>query len=288
MTESEHWSTSYVTLHDFRWRTFLRAGPAPLTLVSLVSGTNLLSLLEMNPPPTDVPNSSKNARLGRYWFYLSQVLSIIGLAGILDDLTSWLKFVTWGMARVRGFSPDLSAFLVWIGGAIRSVVALWRQVLHPVVDWALGWLPFHVPILVKDLLLVLLFVVIGWSRANSLWSGVWTRRRARVSEIAKEFGSEDRYPYVVSVRAAKEYIENCRKDRSTLKPYEQSSIERLETALGENSLAFANRVVHDPIMLALEAEGDRALFVLEPLLKGLVIVGATIVVVFIVVDLFLG
>lgn len=231
---------------------------------------------------------SLGSKLGRLWFYLSQILSVIGLAGVLDDLRSWVKFAEWSMTRLRDLSPDLSALLLWAGSAIRAIVALWRSLLHPLIDWFLGWFPFHVPVLVKDLLLVAIFFVVGWSRADALWTSVWNRRRARVSEIAKGFNPKDVYASFTSLRDAKDYVENHQRDRATLSEYQRKTFQRLEESLGDRTLDFAKAIASDRVMLELETEGHKALFVLEPLLKALVVIAALMVTVFIVLDLILS
>jgi len=244
----------------------------------------------MITPNTNSLDSSLKAKLGRWWFYLSQVLSVIGLAGILDDIKSWLKFVEWGTARIREISPDLSALLLLIGGFIRSIVSLWRSILHPPVDFLLGWLPFQVPVLAKDLLLVCVFVAVGWSRADGLTSPIWNRMRARASRIAEEFGVKGTYTYasLTSLDNAKQYVQDHQKDRSSLQPYQKDRLERLEAELGDKAIDFANAVVRDSEMLALDAEWSRALFVLGPVLKRLVAASALVVVLFLSIDLFMS
>lgn len=91
---------------------------------------------------------------GRSWFWFSQITSIIGVISIIDDLNSWALLASTVMTWLRENIHVVYAALEWLGQAFHLIIEAYRFVVHPLIRFLLGWLPFEVPTIVLDLLLI--------------------------------------------------------------------------------------------------------------------------------------
>lgn len=113
------------------------------------------------------------ARLGIAWSWFSQIASIVGLIGIVEDLKIWLAAWNWGLARLRAVLPGLEQFLVAAGAAIHQGLELFRGLYRPAFEFLLGWLPFDVPVVLMDVAVVALFVLGSRWRVGAAYLKQW-------------------------------------------------------------------------------------------------------------------
>lgn len=91
---------------------------------------------------------------GRSWFWFSQITSIVGVISIVDDLHSWALLASAAMSWLRENIHLVYVALEWLGRAFHFVIETYRFIVHPIIRFLLGWLPFEVPTILLDLLLI--------------------------------------------------------------------------------------------------------------------------------------
>jgi hypothetical protein len=99
--------------------------------------------------------------LSLIWVWISQLISIIGLIGIIDDLKSWQNFLSKLYALLF---PWLSQFLQSFGFIIHRAIELWRMALRPVYHLLFDWLHLQLPYLWIDITIVVIFIALGTAR----------------------------------------------------------------------------------------------------------------------------
>lgn len=113
------------------------------------------------------------ARLGAVWSWFSQIASVVGLVGIVEDLKIWLVVWNWGRARMHEALPGLEQFLVAAGAAIHQALEFFRGLYRPAFEFLFGWLPFDVPIVFMDIGVVALFVLGSRWRVGAAYLKQW-------------------------------------------------------------------------------------------------------------------
>ncbi len=107
--------------------------------------------------------------LGKAWFWLSQLTTVIGLASIADDIRVWIDLWHWALSGIRDWVPQLGALVEWLVEPLHEAIGLFRSLIRPAVGWLLGWLPWDLPGEAKDLLVIALLAVSGQLRARLLY-----------------------------------------------------------------------------------------------------------------------
>lgn len=175
------------------------------------------------------------------WFWFSQVMSVIGLASILDDLKLWMLGVHWVIAKINLVMPWLAAALIDLGALLHKIVSAWRHLIHPLIDFLLRWLPFTVPVVVKDLLLVAVFVGLGWWRTDESWTRPWRRQNNIIEKIGKRLGVDARS--ISEIRSHTVANFNYYNDpKSYGYNHGHKYVERLKAALGKHFDAFMHEI----------------------------------------------
>lgn len=132
------------------------------------------------------------AALGVAWSWFSQVTSVVGLVGIVEDLKVWLRTAAWCTERVRAAAPQLADFLAGLGAAIHAGLEFFRGLYRPIFEFLFGWLPFDVPVLAMDILVVAIFVAASRWRIGSAYLKQWIKLggsdQAKLLAAAKEMG----------------------------------------------------------------------------------------------------
>jgi hypothetical protein len=130
--------------------------------------------------------------LGIAWAWFSQISSIIGLVGIVEDMKLWLAASSWCLERIREAAPQLADFCAGLGAALHVGLEFLRGLYRPLFEFAFGWLPFDVPVVLMDAIVVALFVAGSRWRANAAnmkrWSKVTARDDAELIAAAASFG----------------------------------------------------------------------------------------------------
>ncbi|MEQ1618081.1 MAG: hypothetical protein ABL883_07025 [Terricaulis sp.] len=116
---------------------------------------------------------SLKASLGAAWSWFSQIASVVGLVGIVEDLKIWLVVWNWGRARLHDVLPGLEQFLVAAGAAIHQGLEDFRGLYRPAFEFLFGWLPFDVPIVAMDVAVVALFVLGSRWRVGAAYLKQW-------------------------------------------------------------------------------------------------------------------
>jgi hypothetical protein len=103
-------------------------------------------------------------RLPRSWQdWVGLLFVIFAWYGLINSTLSVLSDLRWVLDAGRWViehAGSLRDALLWLGGAVHGVVALWRLVTAPLFDLLFGWLRFDAPSWAIDLA-VIAFVYLG-------------------------------------------------------------------------------------------------------------------------------
>lgn len=220
--------------------------------------------------------------LGTVVGVVSGFLSILGLINVLDDLASWGRFgkLLIEKAELIGLEGVVSFSLL----VIHSVSVYWRDFLYPVFDFFTAWLPFKFPSLLKDFVIIALFVWLGKKRAFRVFSRSLKGEQRLMSNIVYKYlvAGNERFLYF-SPSDAKNYILMRDADKSILESHEVSNIEKINRCFGENAEAFSYDVLTNPELQSFRKRHMDALK-LSDRLKFLVYVLAFFVGLFLLLD----
>lgn len=220
--------------------------------------------------------------LGAVVGVVSGCLSILGLINVLDDLASWGRFgkLLIEKAELIGLEGVVSIPLL----VIHSVSVYWHDFLYPVFDFFTAWLPFKVPSLLKDVVIIALFVWLGKKRAFRVFSRSLKGEQRLMSNIVYKYlvAGDERFLYF-SPRDAKDYILMRDADKSILEPHEVSNIEKINRCFGGNAEEFSYDVLTNPELQSFRKRHTDALKLSERL-KLLVYVLAFFVGLFLLLD----
>lgn len=221
-------------------------------------------------------------KLTRVMSWVLWLSGVIGLIGVLDDLAAWRKFGRYVLetAQLVGMEDVISIALL----VVHTVSVYWHKWLYPVFDLLTFWLPFEIPSLLKDALIITLFVFLGRKRAFRVFARSLNGEKRIMSNIVYKYlkDTNEKFLYF-NPREAREYILMRDADRSLLASYEISMVEKFERCFGEDAENFAHDVLTTPELLALREQHMSALR-LSDRLKFLVYVLAAFVVVFLLFD----
>lgn len=132
------------------------------------------------------------AGLGIAWSWFSQLTSIIGLVGIVEDLKIWFEAWDWCMARLHEAAPGLEPILVGLGAAIHQGLEFFRGLYRPAMEFVFGWLPFDPPDVLMDVVVVAIFVAGSHWRADAAnmkrWGKATAQDSAELLAAAASFG----------------------------------------------------------------------------------------------------
>jgi hypothetical protein len=231
-------------------------------------------------------------KLWRAWFWFSQIISLIGLISMLDDLRLWVATVRRLIALLDRWIPPLAALVENLGYMLHAVVETWRAVVHPPLELLFGWLPFEVPLIVRELLVVAAFVTTGWVRAARMWDKARRDRDKALQRIFQKYGLLDDIHR--KARWVVEYISVHFEEILTPKPNPifgsgvgiTKLTHALQDALGPRIHAFLHDVRSDPELLSREREIKRASLWERPL-KRFLAVSAAAVLLLVLGDVFL-
>ncbi len=143
------------------------------------------------------------AGIGAAWSWFSQIASIVGLVGIVEDLKIWLAIWTWCQTRVHELAPGLERFLVAAGAAIHQGLEFFRGLYRPAFEFLFGWLPFDVPIVLMDVAVVALFVFGSRWRVGAAYLKQWgqltdeenQKLSAAATAMGIQFAPRDAYKF---------------------------------------------------------------------------------------------
>jgi len=198
-------------------------------------------------------------------------LSVLGLINVLDDLNSWKQFGVYLVekASVIGLDHVLSYILLFV----HTISTYWHLWLHPVFDFFTSWLPFEVPFLVKDIVIIGLFVLLGKRRAFRVFTKSLRKEKQTISKIVHKYLKDSNERFLsFSMRDAKSYILMKNADKGILESYEIKMVEKFDRCFGENAEEFSYDVLTSPELLQLREEHMSALKLsdrLEMLVYGL-------------------
>lgn len=213
---------------------------------------------------------------------MSGCLSIFGLINVLDDLASWRRFgkLLIEKAELIGLEGVVSFSLL----VIHLVSVYWQAFLYPVFDFFTAWLPFKVPSLLKDVVIIALFVWLGKKRAFRFFSRSLKGEQRLMSNIVYKYlvAGNEKFLYF-SPRDAKDYILMRYADKSIFEAHEVSNIEKINRCFGENAEAFSYDVLTNPELQSFRKRHMDALKVSDRL-KLLVYVLAFFVALFLLLD----
>ncbi len=132
------------------------------------------------------------SRLMRLWLGFSQVCSVIGLISIIEDLKLWVIWIAWLLGQLRRFLSPLADLLDLAGSAVHTVLELFRGFFRPMLDVTLQWLPFTLPDIAKDAIVVAAFVGLALIRTDRRLAGAQKQaaqlERERLHGIFREAG----------------------------------------------------------------------------------------------------
>lgn len=111
--------------------------------------------------------------LANAWTWFSQIVSIIGLIGLVEDLKLWARAAAWCMARLSEAAPAVAAFFASFGACVHAVLEFLRGLYRPAFEALFSWLPFDVPVLVTDVALVAIFVLASRWRIGGAYLKQW-------------------------------------------------------------------------------------------------------------------
>lgn len=215
--------------------------------------------------------------MSRFWFWFSQITSVIGLASLIDDLKIWMAFVEWLIGALDGLWPILARLAEGIGGVLHAVISLWRSIFHPVIDILLGWLPVSIPPWVKDVVLIAIFVLLGRSRADDLSNRTTQDRHRFFKAMADRHGANG----MVQAWMVEPY--DKRRRGEPLRNYEVLFADQFEAALGANAGRCADELLTSKEWKALLSRDGRA-YMISKDLKALVWILAGVAAVLVVLD----
>lgn len=109
-------------------------------------------------------NNDFAARLKASWGIISNIAGIIGLISLLDDLRAWKSTIVWLIGLL---TPSLAGLVHSVASFIHAVATVFQAIFHPPLDYLLSFLPFHVPFLVKDAIIIAIFVLMGRIRSEA-------------------------------------------------------------------------------------------------------------------------
>lgn len=143
--------------------------------------------------------------LGRTWFWFSQVVTVISLISIVEDLRLWTNAISWLNERLRDLLPALQRIVAGLGRALDWVLELFRGIFRPIVEFCLQWLPFEIPEIVKDGIVVAVFVGVGLVRTELRFFNIWQlddHDDLDLVELAAKSGVRCRARNVVWIKSA--------------------------------------------------------------------------------------
>ncbi|MDQ0702908.1 hypothetical protein QF043_001700 [Pseudomonas sp. W3I7] len=231
-------------------------------------------------------------KISTFRFFLARLLvwgsailtlsGVIGIIGILDNLALWAKFGRYLVekAQLIGFENVISGSL----SLLHAVSEYWRELLYPIFDFFTYWLPFKIPPLIKDAVMIVSFVMIGRKKAFGVFSRSLDAEQVLMSQIVYKYlkDTNEKFLYF-SPREAKEYLLIRKADKSILEPYEISNIAKFDRCFGEDAETFAYDVLTRPALQAYRKQHWSALRWSDRL-KMLVYTLASVVVVFLLLD----
>ncbi|MFQ2631955.1 hypothetical protein ACK30Y_13970 [Aeromonas caviae] len=214
--------------------------------------------------------------------FAGAILSAIGIINILDDLNSWRLF---GLYLIEKSSfIGLEDVFHYTFLFIHTISTYWHLWLHPIFDLLTSWLPFKIPFLIKDMLIIALFVIMGKRKAFRVFTQSLKKEKQVMSKIVHQYlkNQNERFLYF-SIRDAKSYILMHNADKGILESYEIQNIEKFNRCFGEDAEAFAYDVLTNPELLQLHEQHLSALNLSENLKKSIYFL-ASIVIVFLLFD----
>ncbi|CAI2300530.1 hypothetical protein [Vibrio parahaemolyticus] len=185
-------------------------------------------------------------------------LSVLGLINVLDDLNSWKQFGVYLVekASVIGLDHVLSYILLFV----HTISTYWHLWLHPVFDFFTSWLPFEVPFLVKDIVIIGLFVLLGKRRAFRVFTKSLRKEKQVISKIVHKYLKDSNERFLsFSMSDAKSYILMKNADKGILESYEIKMVEKFDRCFGESAEEFSYDVLTSPELLQLREEHMSAL-----------------------------
>lgn len=120
------------------------------------------------------PVPRKRRYIAAAWSWFSEVMSVIGMISVIDNLRLWARAIGWLSARLADLLPVLQRLLLVVGQIIALVLDIFRGIFRPIVDFCLQWLPFPVPDIVKDGIVVAIFVGVGLVRTELRFFAFWS------------------------------------------------------------------------------------------------------------------
>ncbi len=144
-----------------------------------------------------------SAKLGVAWSWFSQIASIVGLVGIVEDLKIWLAIWNWCQARLRDVAPQIEQFLIITGAAVHQGLEFFRGLYRPAFEFVFGWLPFDVPVVALDVIVVALFVLGSRWRVGAAYLKQWgkltdeenQKLNAAAAAMGIQFALRDAYKF---------------------------------------------------------------------------------------------
>lgn len=226
-------------------------------------------------------SGKRHKTLAEIWFWFSQIASLIGLASILDDLKIWVSAVAWVIERTELLLPWMASALTILGEALHPVTALWRSVVHPVINFLLFWLPIDLPLLVKDVVAVSLFAVLGWMRSKTPWKEASAARERVMARFVERHGIARSKQFALQVLS--EAILEYRTAKSDPRSREHRRVAYLQELLGNKCEAFIQDIRVDPDFLEAQRLIDRS-WDLERHIRMFVLAAAAFVLILLLLD----
>ncbi|QBF26570.1 hypothetical protein EXN22_13025 [Pseudomonas tructae] len=171
----------------------------------------------------------------------------VGLISIFDDLKAWKAFWDTSIAWVGSVSLSLAVILEKIPQAIHSIAVTWRSVLHPIVDFLTGWLPFAVPATLKDLILLGVFLAVGRRRARKIWSNSYALKQEKINFLMYKYLKVPINPFISYSKVdVRDFLLAKTADPTILTPQHERLLSRFDKHFGEDAAVFAYAVLNDP------------------------------------------
>ena len=213
---------------------------------------------------------------------LSSLLSVMGLINILNDLNSWKQFGIYIIAKASLIGLDeLFSFALLV---IHTISTYWHLWLHPIFDFLTSWFPFEIPFLLKDIMLIVLFVIIGKRRSFRVFTNSLREHNQSISKIVHKYlkNSNEKYLHF-SMSDAKLFILMKDADEGILESYEISMVRKFKRCFKEDAEAFSYDLLTSP-ELAQHRKKHLSALKLSDRLKMAVYIFAFVIVAFLLCD----
>ncbi|PLY36184.1 hypothetical protein F164LOC_16735 [Pectobacterium carotovorum] len=218
----------------------------------------------------------------KYKTVLSLVFSGIGLIGTLDDLNSWAEFIKYIASKASAIKID--DFFYFLATVVHGISVYWRFFFHTIFDYLTSWIPLHIPPLIKDIIIISMFVFFGKKRAFRIFINSLDVEQNIISKIVHKYLKNTGEKFIrFSISDAKSYYLTNSVEHSILENHEINNIKKFNRCFSSDAKNFALDVLTHPELIDIKKQHLKALHLYEKVEKIIYLISA-IVILFLILD----